>query len=176
MAKTIPASEFKVAVKALNAVLKENEETPVKTVGVEGGKAVIIENFTNVVLDYMDNDRTEELPEEVIDLYNEYLVDDEDGDEEPEEKPASKKGKGTSAKGGTKGKGTAGKGGKGGKSTASKKKAGPSVVELTVDLYMKGTKNSADIVKKLKPKFPGRNISSTVSSAMCVLKHVEKHL
>ena len=89
MAKAIPAKEFKAAVKALNATL--DKENKIKVVGVK--KEDVVEAFTNQVLDFIENDKASDLPEEVIDFYNDHIVDDgtDEGDEEKtEEKPKGK--------------------------------------------------------------------------------------
>ncbi len=115
MAKNIPAKEFKAAVKALNVILKEAEEAPIKIVGVK--KEQVTEDFTNIVLNFIEEERSEELPDEVIEIYNTYIA-TEDTDDEEEEKPKSK----------TKGKAGAKKGKAGAKKEKKEKKpAGPKV-------------------------------------------------
>ncbi len=57
-----------------------------------------------------------------------------------------------------------------------KKASGPkpvSVVELTVREFFKGNTKKQDIVDAIEDGFPGRTIGSTVSSALCVLRHVD---
>lgn len=175
MAKVYPAEELKPAIKTLNVVLKKNKTPLIKVVGVK--KEEIVKSFTEHLLDFIKDGREAELPDEAIDFYNNHIANEGEEAEEVEETAEKGKSTRTAGKGKSTGKGkgkTAGKGKKAPKSKAPKSK---SVVELTVDLFMKdGLRSNADIVKKLQGKFPDRNIASTVSSAMCVLKHVEKHI
>ena len=85
MAKSIPAKEFKAAVQAFNVVLKEADgENSIKVVAVK--KDQVIEDFTNKVLDFIEKDKAAELPDIVIDFYNDYIV--EENSTEAEEKAA----------------------------------------------------------------------------------------
>lgn len=90
MAKSIPTKEFKVAVKAFNTVLKNSEgETPIKVVTVK--KEKILENFTNKVLDFIEKDKAADLPDEVIDFYNEHIVEEEEEKENSSDKEKKSK-------------------------------------------------------------------------------------
>ncbi len=174
-----PTAEFKTLVKSFNAFLKGRKEPLIKVVGSTVDQ--VKDKFTEIVVDYIEKEKAEELPDDVIEFYNTNIaVDDEEGGEEggeeaPEEKPAPK-GKKTVTKG-KKGAAPAGKKGGATKPAPAKKEPkGPSVVELTVKAYLKdGIKDAPAIVAKLEKQFPGRNIASTVSSAMCVLKHVDTY-
>ncbi len=86
-AKNISFKEFKTAVKALNKVLTESGSKAIKVVGVK--KEVVIEKFTNVVLEFIDENKTEDLPNTVIDFYNNSIVGAED--ETEDNKPSPKK-------------------------------------------------------------------------------------
>jgi len=91
MAKNIPGKEFKEALKALNEVLKTAGEDTIKVVGIK--KEVVVEEFTNKILDFIEKDKAADLPDETIDFYNKFIVidDADDTDDADEEKP--KKGK-----------------------------------------------------------------------------------
>lgn len=160
MAKSIPAKEFKAAVKSLNEVLAEAEEEKIKIVGVK--KEVVVEKFTNSVLNFIDEDRADELPDNVIDFYNDHIA-SEDEDEEPEEKPAPKKkpaGKKAPAK----------------KKPAEKKEKKPGIVLLSVKAYMEdGCTTAKEIVEHIQDQFPERNIAKTVSHCFGVLKHIKPY-
>jgi len=161
MAKEIPGKEFKSSVKEFNTLLKKNEESTIKVVGVK--KEAVVEEFTNKVLDYIEKDKAADLPDEVIDFYNTYIVEDEKDEEgDDAEKPKEKgKSKGK-AKGKSKGK------------AKSKEKKGPGVVELAVEAYMKkGKTTKKEILEEIGDKFPGRNVGNTISNVVCVLKHVK---
>lgn len=211
MAKAIPATELKNAVKALNVVLKKNKETPIKIVGTK--KEDVVEAFTNTILDFIDKNKAKELPKAAVDVYNNYIVPDDDGGEDtPVDDSTKKEDKDQKQKSGTRDKqgsgskpNTAGtrtrrssgskpntankpkndpkaKTGIGGGSKSKQGKktdssGGKSVVEWTADLFLgDGMDNAKDITKKLEPKFPGRNIGSTVSSALGVLRHAVKYI
>jgi len=88
MAKKFPTNEFKAAVKALNKVLKEAEKTPIKFVGVK--REEIVENFTNVIIDYREQDIVEQLPDEAINFYNNHIASTEEDDSADEKKDAKK--------------------------------------------------------------------------------------
>jgi len=88
MAKNISFKEFKSAVKALNKVLAESDATTIKIVGVK--KEEVIEEFTNAVLGFIDDNNTGELPNSVIDFYNHSIVGAED-ETEDNKKPAKTK-------------------------------------------------------------------------------------
>jgi len=77
MAKSIPAKEFKSAVKSLNGALTKAGDDKIKIVGVR--KEVVVEEFTNTVLDYIDEDNAEALPDDVIDFYNDHIASTELG-------------------------------------------------------------------------------------------------
>ena len=82
MAKKMDAQEFKEAVKALNAVLKKAGEPTIKMVGAK--KDDIVRDFTNKVLDYIENDNVENLPDSAINVYNKYIVDTNEDEDETE--------------------------------------------------------------------------------------------
>lgn len=90
MAKNIPSKEFKAAIKALNEILKDQEKDVIKVVGVT--KEDVLENFTNSILDFIENDKAADLPDATIDFYNEYIVDsgEEEGDDEADAKAKEK--------------------------------------------------------------------------------------
>lgn len=170
MSKKMPVAEFKAAVKALNAVLKEDGKAAIKVVGV--AKDTVIENFTNTVLDFIENDRAADLPDEAIELYNEHIATEEDGDEAdtPDEKPEKK----TAAKGKTGSKTKTAAKGKGKPAPKKKpKEKQPGIVQLSVQAYMEeGCKTAKEICEHLADTFPDRDISKTVSHVFGVLKHI----
>ena len=96
MAKSIPAKEFKAAVKSLNEVLAEAEEPKIKIVGVK--KEDVVEEFTNTILNFIEEDRADELPDTVIEFYNEYIANEEEEEEQEEKKTSKKSGKKSSGK------------------------------------------------------------------------------
>jgi hypothetical protein len=113
MARAIPATEFKEAIKALNGVLKKDGGKPIKVVGVK--KEDVLKEFTDNILEFIENDKVETLPNNVIEFYNNHVATDDSGDE-GDDAGAQKKEK-TAAKG--KGKKTSGA--KGDKKPAKKK-------------------------------------------------------
>ncbi len=84
----IPAKEFKAALMALNKTLGKKK---IKT--LKRKKEDIIKDFTDVVLSAIENDATGDLPEIVIDFYNDHIAggEDEDGEDVPEKKDTKKK-------------------------------------------------------------------------------------
>lgn len=174
MAKSIPAKEFKEAMNDLNKILGKNK---IKIVGVK--KVEVIEQFTDSVLDFIDNGKDAELPDSVINVYNTYIANEEGEEDEAEEKPVAKekhKKKTTKTGKSTFGskivkKRTVAEKAKG----SAKKTREPGVVALAVKAYMEdGLTTTNDIAEALEKKFPGRNIRSTISNVVCVLHHVEK--
>ena len=90
MAKNISFKEFKIAVKALNGVLKSAGTKTIKVVGVK--KEEIIEEFTKTVVGFINDEKTSDLPNTVIDFYNNSIVgDDEDDDQKDGKKKDGKK-------------------------------------------------------------------------------------
>ena len=165
MAKNIPAAEFKAAVKLINKVLKENEEEPIKIVGVK--KEDVVEKFTKIVMNFIDEDRSDELPDEVIELYNTYIaVEDEDEEEQGTEEAAPK----TKTKTKGKGKGKPAAKEKKEKKAKTPKEKKPGIVMLAIKAYMEdGCKSADEIIKHIQSNFPDRNISKTVSHCFGVL-------
>jgi len=156
MAKNIPTNEFKAAIKEFNKVLKSVEKKTIKFVGIK--KETVLEEFTKHVLNFIENNKASDLPDIVIDFYNTHIVQDENSTEDKKEKKKEKKEKKKEKK-----------------EKKEKKAKTPGVVALAVDAYMKkGIITTKDITAHLADKFPGRNISSTVSNVVCVLKHVDK--
>ena len=104
MSKKIDGKKFKAAVKALNEVLEADELDKIKVVGVK--KEEVIEAFTTNVQSYIDKDKVSDLPDAVIDFYNDFIADDDsdDADDSDDDKDEGKKGKGKKGKG-KKGKG-----------------------------------------------------------------------
>jgi ATPase subunit of ABC transporter with duplicated ATPase domains len=184
MATKIPAKEFQVAVKALNKMLAKNKEDKIKIVGSK--KEVVFKKFLSIVETHIDEDRSEELPDPVIDFYNTYVAKEDEEEEEakPSEKSSKKSGKKTTKKSSKKSgkkttkkssKKTAKKEEKSSKKTKKTGKKKVSVVERTVYLFIeKGLETKDAIHKKLAKEYEGRNIESTISSALCILKHVKK--
>ena len=191
MSTEITVDELKAVIASLNKVL----DTKIKTIGKKRND--IIESFKSNVEKFIEEETTDQLPEDVIDFYNEYFAEEEEAEEEAKEekKTTSKKtpaGKKTDSKTESKktpaGKETkkadgksAGKkenkktpGKKDTKKVTEKKERGEGVVKKAVDAYMKkGIKTVGEIVKHLEKDFPGRNIKATVSHVVCVLNHVE---
>ncbi|MHA1658270.1 MAG: hypothetical protein ACTSUT_04000 [Promethearchaeota archaeon] len=76
MVKKLPANKFKDAVKALNEVLKKANTPTIEFAGIK--KMDVVEQFTRTILDYIDNDKVIDLPDEAIIFYNSYIVDKDD--------------------------------------------------------------------------------------------------
>lgn len=156
MAKNIPGKEFKEAIKSFNEVLKAAKSPAIKFVGVK--KEAVLKDFIAKVLGYIDNDKVAELPDDVIDFYNNHIVEEDPKDskkkkEKPKKKPEKKEKKKQEKK--------------------EKKVKAPGIVMLSVKAYMEdGCKTAKDIVDHIQPNFPDRNISKTVSHCYGVLKHI----
>jgi len=88
MKNQISVNKFKGAVKSLNEFLKHNDRNKITVVGVK--RQQVMEVFTNTVLDFIDNDIAEELPDDVIDFYNEYIADSEPELPKPFEKSVNR--------------------------------------------------------------------------------------
>lgn len=165
MAKTIPAQKFKDAIKALNEVLKANDEEMIKYVGVK--KEVAFENFTNKILDFIEKDRAVDLPDVVIDFYNNYIVEE---DTKPKKKKAKEDAKPEEAeKNEDSDLTTEPKS----KKTEKPKKA-PGVIALAVKSYLGGNTTAKDIEANIGENFPDKNISSTVATVLCIMNHIPK--
>lgn len=83
---TIPAKELKAAVKALNdAGLLDAK---IKVVGVK--KDAVVSAFTTGVMGLIEDGNQDEMPEAVIDFYNEHIAVEGDGDEEDDKKDDKK--------------------------------------------------------------------------------------
>ena len=186
MAKVIPGKEFKEAIKALNEVLKVAEEDSIKIVGIK--KEVVVTEFTNKVLDFIENDKAQDLPDAVIDFYNNYIVEGEDEGGEAEKKPVADKAADKSKKKADKDAKTAAdkatkdaakvKKKAESDATKAKKKAdsGPSIVNLGVKAWIKGLKTGKEIEAEIQSSFPGRNIKSTISTVVCVMSQYDKEV
>ncbi|MDP8268195.1 MAG: hypothetical protein P9L97_05650 [Candidatus Tenebribacter davisii] len=197
MAKVIPGKEFKEAIKALNEVLKVAEEDSIKIVGIK--KEVVVTEFTNKVLDFIENDKAQDLPDAVIDFYNNYIVEGEDEGGEAEKKPVADKAADKSKKKADKDAKTAAdkatkdaakvkkkaesdatKAKKKAESDATKAKkkadSGPSIVNLGVKAWIKGLKTGKEIEAEIQSSFPGRNIKSTISTVVCVMSQYDKEV
>jgi len=83
MSENLPKQDFKEAVKALNEVLKKEEMEVIKLIGVK--KEVIKAEFTNVILDFIEKDKVSDLPDNVINFYNDHIANAEETEEESEE-------------------------------------------------------------------------------------------
>lgn len=88
MAKKLPKDEFKSALTALNEVLKESGDTQIKFVGVK--KNEVVENFTKKVIEFIEQEKIEKLPDEVINFYNDHIANEEPDDDDKEEKTTKK--------------------------------------------------------------------------------------
>lgn len=168
MAKKIPSKEFKIALTGLNDVLKKADKKPIKFVAVE--KEVVVENFIKTIVSFIDADKIVELPDNVIDFYNTYIVDDEDGDdgggEAGEETPAPAKKKGKKEKKPKKEK----------KEKPPKEPKAPGICVLAIKAYMEDDAKSIDeIVAVVQPGFPDRNIRKTISHVFGVLRHIRPY-
>lgn len=195
MAKEIPGKELKTVAKEFNILLKKLGEEQIKVAGTGLKKEDVVAEFESKVKEFIDADRTSELPESVIDFYNEYMTDD-DGDDgedeggeeggEPTEKketpPKSKKkapakGK-TSAKGKTPAKTTPEKEDKT-KKTA-KKPSGTAksmgLMEFTVKAYLEGTTDIEKLCAEIKKKYPDSNPKKSVTHVCNIMKHVVKYV
>lgn len=75
MKTTIPSQEFKAVIKSLNRFLKQDGHEKIRVVRV--AKKQVLDDFINTVLDFIENDKAEELPGDVIDCWNEYVGDDD---------------------------------------------------------------------------------------------------
>jgi len=205
MTKSMPNKEFKEAVSALNAVLKADEKSTIKIVAVK--KAKVIEDFTNAVLDFIENDKIKALPESVIDFYNEFIAEDAPDDVEDvsdadvsndvediedvsdvdvsndvediedvsdADVPDDKKTKKTKKTKKIKKSALANekKKEKKEKLTTSPGKNLGIVAEAVRVYILDNITTTKEIVEVIQDKFPGRNITSTVSTVVCVMKHV----
>ena len=153
MAKNIPAKEFKAAIKELNLILIEKGEDKIKIVNSK--KEDIISEFTNCVLNFIDVDDAESLPDAVIDIYNKYIAsENKEEAEEAEEKKGTKKK--TSAK-----------------KTSAKNKTPPKKVGVLDSIHStivnNGPVSKADILKALVKKFPDREEKAMKSTINCQL-------
>lgn len=72
MAINLPGKEFKESIKSLNEVLEQEGKPKIKFIGAK--KEIVVENFINTVLDYIETKRAYILPDNVIKFYNEYVV------------------------------------------------------------------------------------------------------
>lgn len=90
----IPIKEFKAALAALNKVLPKDEK--IKTLKVK--KEDVIEKFTDVIVARIADGTADELPEKAIDLYNDYIVGEEEDEEEKTETTGKKSTKKTTGK------------------------------------------------------------------------------
>ena len=172
--KKFTPDQLKNAVKELNAILETGK---IKSVGQK--TEVILKSIETVVLKFIEDDKTGDLPEVVIDFYNDFISDDEE--ETKEEKPAAK-GKKTektetkkadTKKTETKPEKEEKKSGK--KSDRQvRSRSGNGLVAKAVDAYMnKGLRTTKELVEYLTPLFPDSPIGSTVSHVVCVLNHVD---
>lgn len=157
MAKEIPTKEFKTALTALNSLLKDSEgENPIKVVGVK--KEKVITDFTNKVLDFIEKDNAADLPDVVIDFYNNFIVDDDDeadakSAKDDKKKPAKEKKKPKEKK--------------------PPKEKGPLIITEAIEAYMNGDCTTVqEITDKIGPTFPDRNIHKTVCHIFGVLRHM----
>lgn len=156
MAKVIPAKEFKKAIQELNKLLKTKGEESIKFVGVK--KEDAITNFTNKILDFIEKDIAVELPDAVIDFYNNYIAVEDTKPKKKEVKEAETSKKETPDKEiDTK---------------KDKPKQAPGVIALAVQAYLNGTTDIKEIEKEIQDQFPDRNIYSTVATVVCILNHV----
>ena len=78
MARSIPTQDFRTAIKSLNETLVKTNKPKIKFVGVK--KEVVIEEFINTVLNFIEDKETKLLSEKVIDFYNTYVATEEDPD------------------------------------------------------------------------------------------------
>ena len=77
----IPVKVFKVAVTAMNGFLPKGEK--IKT--LKAKKEDILKQFEDVILAKIADGSAGDLPEECIDMYNEYLASAEEEEEEVED-------------------------------------------------------------------------------------------
>lgn len=172
MAKSIPGKEFKAAVKALNKVLKADKKEIIKLSGGAKKEDVVI-SFTEAILEYIEADKVEKLPDEVIDFYNDYVVEAEEEVEEEAEEEVEEEAEEAEEEEKPKKKTKAKAKGKASEKKKEPKKKGPGIVELTVKEYMENGITTKDgLVEEVGKSFPDRNISKTVSHVYGVLKHI----
>lgn len=183
----MPNKEFKKAVTDLNVVLKAEKKPVIKIVAVK--KTTVIENFTNSILDFIENDNVAALPESVIDFYNEYIVVDADDDTTPvEETPAptppaaeaavpEKKEKKVKKEKGTKEKKV--KKEKKEKKVKEKKEKvakAPGIIELGIKAWMEdGATSKQEIMDYVQPFFPERDITKTISHVYGIVHHIRPY-
>jgi len=93
MAKDIPVDKLKVAVNALNTML----DAKIKMITRK--KSDIIADFKRHMDTFIEEDTTDQLPEECVDFYNDFIATEEDAEETPapESKEKSPNGKKVSA-------------------------------------------------------------------------------
>lgn len=179
MAREIPAKEFKEAIKALNGLLKEEGEDTIKMVGVK--KVDVIENFTTIILGFIEEDKSDKLPDNVIDFYNEYIVadeseegeDSEDSEEEAEETEDAGKKKST--------KKTTKKSTKKTTKKPPKKAAGPKVGYEIIRAIVENDncldrEKVLDEVAKVFPDRPKDGMKTTVNHVVGVMSNYFKYL
>jgi len=180
----IDAKVLKATVNDLNKIL--GAKGKIKLVGAK--KVDICNAFKAKVEEYIDNDTTDDLPESVVDFYNNNFAEEEQEQEEPQakgkgkgggkaaaEKTTTRRGKGSTK---TTGKGTgrgsskpAGKGA--GKAERAAKGEGV-VASAVACWYEDGLRTAGDITAALEKRFPGRPIKSTIQQTVCILNHVSK--
>jgi hypothetical protein len=164
--KTFPSKEFKAAVTSLNVVLKKEEITSIKIVGIK--KEAVIIAFTETILDFIEKDQITKLPNDCIDFYNTYIVEtDENAEPEVEtaEDPvAPKKKKKKEKKEIPK------------KEKKEKKEKTPGIMVLGIKAYMEdGCRTAQEIVDYVQPYFPDRNITKTLHHVYTIVKNIRPY-
>ena len=161
MSKKIDGKKFKIAVKSLNDVLVADKAEKIKVVGVK--KEEVLESFTTSVQGYIDNDKVSDLPDEVIDFYNEFIADDSADDSAEEEKEKAPKE------------------GKKKKEKKEKKEKAPSTKitrETSIGLVLKGRKSITieDLIEKSDDLYVKKGGTSNKSQAERGIKRMIKYL
>lgn len=90
----IPADQLKAAVVEINKLLDK------KIVLVGKKKSAVCQAFNDAIVAMIEEDTTDQLPESVIDFYNDFIADEEE--EKQDEKPVGKGGKKSGTKTDTK--------------------------------------------------------------------------
>lgn len=161
--KAIPAKEMKSAIKSLNEYLDEKDEDKVIYVGVSKEQA--LENFLFAILEVIEKDEADLLPENVVTFYNEHLVNDDDEEKEKKtDKPKDKK-KSAPKKSAPK------------KSKKAKEPKKPGVVQHIIEAFIDDDLTTAkDIIASVEKKHGVVCSKSTISNVLCVLKPIRNRI
>jgi RNA polymerase primary sigma factor len=165
-----------------------NKEFDAKIKLVGAKKSEVCAKLRDAISVFVEEETTDQLPEEVVDFFNDNLADEDVEEEVVEEKPQKKTAgkketskketskKETSKKETSKketSKKTAGKKTAPEKAKKSDSQAGYGLVRSVVEEFYKNEISTKDMIDLMQKRFPDKSVKSTVSTVMCVLGHVK---